>query len=167
MSSQRQKNILGGSISGNNNVNVRFFIVISLNHGRGFLIPLTERVSVWVATTTTKIRSSLQPCARARLFRESPSQYGRNATFPWEGLDPLQVIGLQLARFLEVCAIFVSLVGLEHTPSAIVSKNGQPISASVSISFSTAYLLSQRFQAAKRLLFSAPTGGLVLMVEGR
>ena len=55
--------------------------------------------------------------------------------FRWEGLDPLQVIGLQLARFVEVCAIFVSAVGLERTPTAIVSKNSQLTSAFVSISF--------------------------------
>ena len=87
--------------------------------------------------------------------------------FPWEGLDPPQVLGLQLARFVEVCAIFVYPVGLEDTPSAIVSKNGQPISASVSISLSTAYLLSQRFQVGWCLLFAATKGRLVLMVEGR
>ena len=87
--------------------------------------------------------------------------------FPWEGLDPLQVLGLQLARLVEVCAIFVYPVGLEHTPSAIVSKNGQPISVSVSISLSTEYLLSQRFQVAWCLLFAATKGRLVLMVEGR
>ena len=44
-----QKNLLVGSITGNNNVNVRSFILNSLNHGRGSLIPLTDRVSVWVA----------------------------------------------------------------------------------------------------------------------
>ena len=161
-----QKNLLIGLITGNNDVNVRFFILNSLNHGRGSLMPLTDRVSVWVATMTRKIRSSLQLFAQAHPFLESLWQYGPNATFPWEGLDPLQVLGLQLARFVEVCAIFVSPAGLEHTPSTIVSKNGQPISASVSTSSSTAYLLSQRFQAASRLLFSATTSGLVLMVEG-
>ena len=148
------KKLLVGSITGNNNVNVRSFILNSLNHGRGCLIPLADRVSVCVATMTRKIRSLLQPFAQAHPFRKSPWQYGPNAIFSWGGLDSLQVLGFQLARFVEVCAIFVSSVGLEYTLSTIVFKNGQPISASVSISYSTAYLLSQRFEAARRLLCS-------------
>ena len=61
------------SISNKNNDNVRFFILISLNHGRNqnSLIPLRDRVSVWVAATTRKILSLLQLFARADLFRES------------------------------------------------------------------------------------------------
>ena len=47
--SSQKKNVLIGLITGNNNVNVQFFILNSLNHGRGSLIPLTDRVSVWVA----------------------------------------------------------------------------------------------------------------------
>ena len=110
--------------------------------------------------------TSTVPTSR-HLFLESPWQYGPNATFPCEGLDPLEVVGLSLARFVEVCAIFVSPVELVHTPSTNVSRNAQRILASVSISFSTVYLPSQRFQAVRRLLFSAAIGGLVLMAEGR
>ena len=66
-----QKNLLIGLITDKNNVNVRFFILNSLNHGRGSLIPLTDRVSVWVATMTRKIRSSVQLFAQAHPFRES------------------------------------------------------------------------------------------------
>ena len=72
-----------------------------------------------------------------------------NAILPWEGFDPLEVLVLQPARFVEVCAISVSPVELEHTSSAIVSKSGHLISDSVSISFSTTYLLPQRIEEAK------------------
>ena len=101
------------------------------------------------------------------LPRTTLTIYGPNATFPWEGLDPLEVQGLPLARFVEVCVVFVSPVELEHITSTTISRHDHPILASVSISFSTVYLPSKRFHAVRCLLFSATTDGLVLMAEGR
>ena len=72
------------------------------------------------------MRSWLQQFARANLF---PDINGPHAIVPWEGLNPLEVLVLQPARFVKVCAISVSPVELEHTSSAIVSKSGHLISA--------------------------------------
>ena len=137
-----------------------------LNHNSGselcFLIQkrFLYMLQQWWGRSSLDFNSSHEPISS----RNHPDNNSPDATVLREGLNPLEVPGLQPAGFVEVCCISVSPVELEHTPSAIVSKSGQIISTCVSISFSTTCFLHKGPRRQSTNL-SATIGDLVLTVK--